>query len=159
MDAEWMNRLCSHLYPLCPNENKRNCFYKYVGKLATRNGDWVLIVCRNIRVTGIGGFLRKGTSWQSCAGCAVGQRQVVRCWNLMQLWGVAVNLQVLKKNLSILRSLIMWFCCWFFFFFQVAIKAWYVEEFLAAAFELKLQVCGQYFYCLFCLNKWTVPSE
>lgn len=104
----------------------------------------------------LGVFYRKELTGRMVLTAGLCHRQIIRLLNSMQIWGVAVNLERNLKNLSILGSLIAYVFC---FFFQVAIKVWHVEEFLATAFELRLQVCGQYFYCLFCLNKWTVPSE
>lgn len=155
MDTGWMNRLCSHVYPLCPNENKCNCFYWYVG-----NSYNVSSHCAEPSALGIWQelefFYTKELTGGTVLTAGLCHRQIVRLSNSLQTWGVAVNLDRTLKNLSILGSLMVYVFC---FFFQVAIKAWHVEEFLATAFELKLQVCGQYFYCLFCLNKWTVPSE
>ena len=163
MDTEWMSKLCSHVYPLCPNENKHSCFYWYIGKLATEGTGtaWILIVALKRQPWACdrnwGVFCTKELGGRTVLTAGLCHRQVIRLSNSTQIWGVAANVgRTLKKICRSLEVLIAYVFC---FLFQVAIKAWRVEEFLATAFELKLQVCGQYFYCLFCLNKWTVPSE
>lgn len=116
--SEWIG--CVLVFTLCVQMKTSVTAFTGAGAAGPSSG----------RMRGIGVLLRKGTD-RAVPTAGLCRTLTIRLSNLMQIWGVAVNLGRAPKNLSILGSLIVYIFC---FFFQVAIKAWHVEEFLATAF-------------------------